>query len=63
MKGPGTPMHHLSTRLCAGVLLAVTTVGVIFADDSAHAQAMNAKERKGTSISSQWRGSTGLVTR
>ncbi|MDX3808610.1 MAG: P-type conjugative transfer protein TrbG [Bosea sp. (in: a-proteobacteria)] len=56
-------MHHLSTRLCAGVLLAVTTVGVIFADDSAHAQAMNAKERKGTSISSQWRGSTGLVTR
>jgi type IV secretion system protein VirB9 len=56
-------MQQYSTGLRTGALLAVSALGLLVADASANAQAMNAKERKGTSISSQWRGSTGLVTR
>ncbi|MFG1428848.1 P-type conjugative transfer protein TrbG [Roseixanthobacter glucoisosaccharinicivorans] len=56
-------MHQDSIRFRTGVLVAASAVGLLFADVHAHAQAMNAKERKGTSISNQWRGSTGLVTR
>ncbi|WP_456679700.1 P-type conjugative transfer protein TrbG [Bradyrhizobium sp. S3.7.6] len=50
-------------RLHTCIVLGASAFGLLLADVSAHAQAMNAKERKGTSISSQWRGSTGLVTR
>ncbi|WP_256576129.1 P-type conjugative transfer protein TrbG [Bradyrhizobium sp. CCGUVB23] len=46
-----------------GTLFLASAFGLLVADVSAQAQAMNAKERKGTNISSQWRGSTGLVTR
>src|SRR5438309_1114047 len=63
MKGAGTPMHSNTIRLHTSTALAVSVFGLVFAEVSAHAQAMNAKERKGTNISSQWRGSTGLVTR
>ncbi|WP_314962575.1 P-type conjugative transfer protein TrbG [Bradyrhizobium cosmicum] len=50
-------------RLHTCIVLGASAFGLLLADVSARAQAMNAKERKGTSISSQWRGSTGLVTR
>lgn len=63
MKGAGTPMHSNTIRLHTSTALAVSVFGLVFAEVSAHAQAMNAKERKGTNISSQWRASTGLVTR
>ncbi|WP_420738176.1 P-type conjugative transfer protein TrbG [Bradyrhizobium japonicum] len=56
-------MHLNRIRLHACIGLAASAVGLLLAHVSAHAQAMTAKERKGTSISSQWRGSTGLVTR
>ncbi|MEO6947721.1 MAG: P-type conjugative transfer protein TrbG [Nitrobacter sp.] len=56
-------MNPNTSDLRAAFLLTAAVVGIAFADVSAHAQAMNAKERKGTNISSQWRGSTGLVTR
>ncbi len=63
MKGAGTPMHPNMIRLHTCIVLGASAFGLLLADVSARAQAMNAKERKGTSISSQWRGSTGLVTR
>lgn len=63
MKGAGTQMHLNTIRPHACVVLAASAIGLLLADVSAHAQAMTAKERKGTGISSQWRGSTGLVTR
>jgi type IV secretion system protein TrbG len=65
MKGAGTPMHLNTNRLHACVVLAASAFGLLLADVSpqAQAQAMTAKERRGTGISSQWRGSTGLVTR
>ncbi|WP_375791404.1 P-type conjugative transfer protein TrbG [Bradyrhizobium sp. vgs-9] len=50
-------------RPYACIVLAASAFGLLLADVSAYAQAMTAKERKGTNISSQWRGSTGLVTR
>ncbi|QHP66077.1 P-type conjugative transfer protein TrbG (plasmid) [Bradyrhizobium sp. LCT2] len=56
-------MHPNTIRLHACTVLTASAIGLLFADVSAHAQGMTAKERKGTSISSQWRGSTGLVTR
>ncbi|MGY3116157.1 P-type conjugative transfer protein TrbG [Bradyrhizobium sp. S3.14.4] len=56
-------MHPNMIRLHTCIVLGASAFGLLLADVSAHAQAMNAKERKGTSISSQWRGSTGLVTR
>ena len=56
-------MNPNTSDLRAAFLLTAAVVGIAFADVSAHAQAMNVKERKGTNISSQWRGSTGLVTR
>lgn len=56
-------MHPNTIRLHACIVLAASAFGLLLGDVSAHAQAMTAKERKGTSISSQWRGSTGLVTR
>ncbi|TAI60750.1 P-type conjugative transfer protein TrbG [Bradyrhizobium sp. Leo170] len=56
-------MHPNMIRLHTCVVLAASAFGLLLANVSAHAQAMNAKERKGTRISSQWRGSTGLVTR
>ncbi|MHC2627341.1 P-type conjugative transfer protein TrbG [Bradyrhizobium huanghuaihaiense] len=56
-------MHPNTIRLHICTVLAASAIGLLLADVSAHAQPMNAKERKGTSISSQWRGSTGLVTR
>jgi type IV secretion system protein TrbG len=63
MKGAGTPMQPKTSRLHTGIVLAASAVGLLLADVSARGQAMTAKERKGTSISSQWRGSTGVVTR
>lgn len=63
MKGAGTPMHSSTITPRIGILLMASTLSLFVADGSAHAQAMNGKERKGTNISSQWRGSTGLVTR
>ncbi|WP_375167156.1 MULTISPECIES: P-type conjugative transfer protein TrbG [unclassified Bradyrhizobium] len=51
------------TRVHPCIVLGASAFGLLLANVSAHAQAMNAKERKGTSISSQWRASTGLVTR
>jgi P-type conjugative transfer protein TrbG len=63
MKGAGTLTHSNTTRRKTSILLAASAVGLLIGNISAHAQAMNAKERKGTSISSQWRGATGLVTR
>ncbi len=62
MKGAGMPMHPNTIRLHACIVLAASAI-LLLADVGAHAQAMTAKERKGTGISSQWRGSTGLVTR
>lgn len=62
MKGAGTPMHPNTIRSHACVVLAASAF-LLIGDVSAHAQGMTAKERKGTNISSQWRGSTGLVTR
>ncbi|MBR1034201.1 P-type conjugative transfer protein TrbG [Bradyrhizobium liaoningense] len=56
-------MHLNTIRPHACIVLAASGFGLLLAGVSAHAQAMTAKERKGTSISSQWRGSTGLVTR
>ncbi|ABE65136.1 Conjugal transfer protein TrbG/VirB9/CagX (plasmid) [Nitrobacter hamburgensis X14] len=56
-------MHPYTIRLKTGLFIAAAAFGLLLADVSAHAQVMNAKERKGTHISSQWRGSTGLVTR
>ncbi|RZN13866.1 P-type conjugative transfer protein TrbG [Bradyrhizobium sp. Leo121] len=56
-------MHPNMIRLHTCVVLVASAFGLLLANVSAHAQAMNAKERKGTRISSQWRGSTGLVTR
>lgn len=65
MKGAGTAMHPNTIRLHTCVVLAASAFGLLLTDVSAQAQAqaMTAKERKGTGISSQWRGSTGLVTR
>ncbi len=63
MKGPRTPMHPNTIRLHTGLVLVASAFGLLLADVSANAQAMTPKERKGTSISNQWRGSTGLVTR
>lgn len=63
MKGAGTPMHSSTIKPRIGILLMASALSLLVADVSAHAQAMNGKERKGTRISSQWRGSTGLVTR
>ncbi|WP_051335031.1 P-type conjugative transfer protein TrbG [Bradyrhizobium sp. Ai1a-2] len=48
-------------RLHTCVVLAASGFGLLLANVSAHAQAMNAKERKGTSISSQSRGADGKV--
>lgn len=56
-------MHPNPLGLRIGTLFVSSALGLLLADAGAHAQAMNAKERKGTNISSQWRGSTGLVTR
>ncbi|WGR90650.1 P-type conjugative transfer protein TrbG (plasmid) [Bradyrhizobium sp. ISRA443] len=56
-------MHPKMIRLHPCIVLGASAFGLLLANVSAYAQAMNAKERKGTSISSQWRGSTGLVTR
>ncbi|MBR0883213.1 P-type conjugative transfer protein TrbG [Bradyrhizobium japonicum] len=56
-------MHLNTIRPHACIVLAASGFGLLLAGVSAHAQAMTAKERKGTGISSQWRGSTGLVTR
>lgn len=63
MKGAGTLMHSNAIRRKTSILLAASAAGLLVGNISAQAQAMNAKERKGTSISSQWRGATGLVTR
>jgi type IV secretion system protein VirB9 len=63
MKGAGILMHSNTIGRNISVLLVASTVGLLVGIASAHAQSMNAKERKGTSISSQWRGTTGLVTR
>lgn len=63
MKGAGTPMHSSTIKPGTSILLLASALSFLVADVSARAQAMNGKERKGTSISSQWRGSTGLVTR
>lgn len=63
MKGAGPLMHSNMVRRKTSIVLAASAVGLLIGDVSAHAQAMNAKERKGTNISSQWRGATGLVTR
>lgn len=63
MKGAGTPMHPNTIGLKIGTLFVASAFGLLLADVGAHAQAMSAKERKGTNISGQWRGSTGLVTR
>ncbi len=56
-------MHSNTIRRKTNTLLAASVAGLLVGNVSAQAQAMNAKERKGTSISSQWRGATGLVTR
>lgn len=56
-------MHSSTIKPRIGILLTASALSLLVADVSAHAQAMNGKERKGTRISSQWRGSTGLVTR
>lgn len=56
-------MHSNAIRRKTSILLAASAAGLLVGNISAQAQAMNAKERKGTSISSQWRGATGLVTR
>lgn len=63
MKGAGTLMHSNAIRRKTNILLTASAVGLLVGNVSVHAQAMNAKERKGTNISSQWRGATGLVTR
>lgn len=63
MNGAGKPMHTNANRFQTGILFAASAFGLLLADVSAHAQAMNAKERKGIHLSGQWRGSTGLVTR
>ncbi|MCK1732342.1 P-type conjugative transfer protein TrbG [Bradyrhizobium sp. 142] len=56
-------MHPNTIGLKIGTLFVASAFGLLLADVGAHAQAMSAKERKGTNISGQWRGSTGLVTR
>lgn len=63
MKGAGTLMHSSTIKPRIGILLMASAFNLLVADGSAHAQAMNGKERKGTRLSSEWRGSTGLVTR
>lgn len=44
------------------ILLAAVAFALL-ADTTVHAQGLSANERKGTNISSHWRGSPGLVTR
>ncbi|UPK00038.1 P-type conjugative transfer protein TrbG (plasmid) [Bradyrhizobium sp. 172] len=56
-------MQPNTIGLRIGTLFVASAFGLLLADVGAHAQAMSAKERKGTNISNQWRGSTGLVTR
>ncbi|MFT4118328.1 MAG: P-type conjugative transfer protein TrbG [Bradyrhizobium sp.] len=44
-------------------ILAASAVALLWGNGQAAAQAMSAKERKGATLSRQWRGSNGLVTR
>jgi type IV secretion system protein VirB9 len=56
-------MHFDKIRLHVSVLLTASAACVLLSAAGADAQTMSAKERKGTSISNQWRGASGLVTR
>lgn len=56
-------MHFDKIRPHVSVLLTASAACVLLSATGADAQTMSAKERKGTSISNQWRGASGLVTR
>jgi type IV secretion system protein VirB9 len=56
-------MHFDTIRPHVSILLTASAAFILLSASGADAQTMSAKERKGTSISNQWRGASGLVTR
>ncbi|WP_415024177.1 P-type conjugative transfer protein TrbG [Bradyrhizobium sp.] len=63
MKGAGMPMPSNFRKRGTAAILAASAVALLWGNGQAAAQAMSAKERKGATLSRQWRGSNGLVTR
>lgn len=56
-------MHCMKARPNTILSSAAFAVSLFFINIGVYAQALDEKERKGTSISNKWRGTTGLVTR